>query len=318
MTDFSIKEAALTGFRFAREHPGAILAWAVVSLISTFLYSSITISMAGEEMGRLVALNESMQADPTTADPTVIFPLMGAIYSAMFVSFIPLLIAGAILTGAATRGVLRPEASGLGYLRFGADELRLIIVLIVVGILLGVIFMVGSVLASIVGVIVMIAASGGEPPTPGAMTVPMLAGMAPIIILACLVMLFVYGRFSMAAPLTVDRRAINIFSSVTLTKGMSVRLFKSYFLAFLLYFVVVVLGGCVFLGVAAVMTGSLSEVADFYMKPDMSSAATFFTPLRIVYLVLTSVFSALGAAIMLTPPVAIYKALTSEGVDEIL
>jgi len=317
MSEFSIKDAALTGFRFGREHPMAILVWAVISLVSTLLYDWITLSMAGQAMTQLVAIQEAQAADPMSVDPNAVFPIMGQVYSAMFVSSIPLLIAGALLTGAATRGVLKPNETAMGYVRFGADEVRLIIVLIVIGIILGLILMLGSVVASIIAVTVVVATGAGAPPTPEQIAGPLLTYMAPIMIVTGVLCLFLYGKFSMAPPLTLDRKAINIFSSFGMTKGLGGRIFRALLLAGLLYLIVGILGGAIVLGVIAAMTGDISQVTTFFTQPDMSSAAAFFTPLRLVVAVVGSVISALGAAIMLTPPATIYRALTEEGVDEV-
>jgi len=316
MPEFSIKEAALTGFRFARENPGAILVWALVSIIGTAIYYLIFVSMAGEAIVQMQALQEQAQTDPQAVDPGQMFSAMGQMMTGTFVGFIPLFVASVMITAAATRAILRPEARGLGFVRFGADELRLIAVLIVVGILLGLIYFVGTIVSGIIAFAV-IGAGGGGPPAPGELPAGMMAALLPPMLLAGLIMLYVYSRFSLAPPLTLDRRAINIFSSVAMTKGRSGRVFRTYLLALLLYLVVAILGACIFAGIGAAMTGDMAELQAFFTEPDMSSVEAFMSPLRIVYLVFMSVIGALGAAIMLTPPAAIYRAITAEGVDEV-
>ena len=311
MSEFSIKDAALTGFRFARENPITIPVWAVVILVSTFLSQWIVISMAGEAMGQM----QAMQSDPESADPTAVFGLMGQMMTAGLVALVPALIATSLIFAAAIRGTLRPGSHGLGYLRLGADELRVMVVLLVVGVILGIVYFVGSTIGGIIAVVM--AMSAGAAPTPEAMSSSMIAVMFPVLVITGLIMLYIYGRFSLATPLTLDRKAINIFSSVALTKGRGGRVYRTYLLAALLYLAVFFLGGAIFLGVAAAMTGDLADLQAFVMQPDMTSLEAFLTPLRIVYMLIMSVIGALGAAIMLTPAATIYQALTEEGVDEV-
>src|SRR6202043_1082431 len=109
------------GFRLTREHPRAILFWAAAHLIISTAMNAAMISIFGDRLGAL-------EAGATTRDPNVALEAMSKLLP-LYLLVIPYgLILLAIFPAAVFRMVLRPNDKGLGFLKLGDDELRLIAV----------------------------------------------------------------------------------------------------------------------------------------------------------------------------------------------
>ena len=306
MSEFSIGEAAVSGLRMAARKPTTILVWAVVYLIFSVALGAMTVSIAGPALTEMQALQAQARADPSSANPAATLALLGQVIP-LYLAMIPLsLLFGAVLLGAVTRSALRPSAAGAGYLRFGADELRLIVVMIVIGLVMGAIYFGG---ALVVGIVVGVAtATAGR-----AAALPLLIAIGcPLLVL----LYYVGSRFSLAPALTLDRKAINIFGSFGLTKGRSGRVFATCLLALLLNLLIAAVGFAIIAGAAFALGGGTAAVMSL-IRPDMSSMAVYFSPVRIVYYLVMSLVGGLGLATLLSPPAFIYQALVRDGVDEV-
>ena len=113
-----------------------------------------------------------------------------------------------VMNAAIFRATLRPTERGLGYLRFGKDELRQVGVSFIVGLVIYGVYMaaiiVGIVLAVIAAIAVVAMAGGKEADVannPGAIAVAVLAG---VVVLVAIVapLLIVAVRLSLAGPTT--------------------------------------------------------------------------------------------------------------------
>ena len=306
MSEFSITEAAFSGFRMAARKPTTILVWAIAYLVFSVAIGFMTVSMAGPALTEMQALQAQARADPSSANPAATLALLGQVVP-LYLAMIPLgLFFGAVTLGAVTRSVLRPSEGGFGYLRFSADELRLIVVMIVVGLVIGGIYIGGVIVMAIAA-----AVAGGVGGRGAALPV--------VIAVACPVFLLVFyvgSRLSMAPSLTLDRKAINIFGSFGLTKGRGGRVFLSCLLALILNVLVIAVGFAIVAGAALAMGGGAGAVMSM-IRPDMSSMAVYFSPVRIIYYVVMSLVGSLGLAVLLSPPAFIYQALVRDGVDEV-
>lgn len=310
MAEFSITNAAFAGFRLAREKPKTIAVWFVLSLVVSVLFAVVMVNMAGPAMMEMRELSR----DPT-ANPMAVAQVSLQTMPFMLVASLMGVVITAIVAAAATRAILRPAEEGLGYLRFGGDELRLLVVFFVIGVIMTVVYMVGSVVFSIAGVAIAGAMGGGIVGPDGAPS-PELMRTAQLFVIPVIIPLgFLAVKFSLASAQTVDSKAISIFGSWGLTKGRFMRLLGTYLLALALYLLVVALGLVIIAAVAAVMGGGM-EAARTIFEPDTSSLQAYFTPVMIVYTVMASLLGALGWAILFAPPAVIYAEVAQRGADE--
>ena len=119
MAEFSIQDAALTGFRVVREHSRALPYWALFALAQSLLLSGILVGMMGRDYVRLSAL---VLRSPT--DPTEMAGIMGRNLAAFIGAMWVLLVSNAIIGAAMLRAVLRPREDRFGFFRLGPDEAR--------------------------------------------------------------------------------------------------------------------------------------------------------------------------------------------------
>ncbi|HEY9218891.1 MAG TPA: hypothetical protein VIO94_12625 [Phenylobacterium sp.] len=303
MQDFSIAEAGTEGFRLARERPVAIAFWAVAQLIYGLVTITILVGIGGTALADLQAASAS---GDQAADPAVALAAMRKIAPAYGLVMIAALLFFSVLITAAMRAVLKPQEDRLGYMRFGADELRVMVVMLIIGVLMFLAYL-GMVL---VGAIVMgvLAASAG--PVGGGI------GAAILIVGVLLGVGWLWSRLSLAPAATLAKGTVDAFGSWELTRGKAGKVFATNALAFALNLLVVLLGFAIFMGVAAVVGGSSGAVSAI-MKPDMSSLGAYFTPLTILYTVMMSIVGAMGSAIMMCPPAVMYRELAGDTLQEV-
>lgn len=120
MIEFSPSEAALEGFRLTRERPGTIFGWGVVYAVCMFVIGRLMLFSLDP---RLIALTRKTHLEQ--ADIDQISTLLAQSWPAFL--FVLLLVTALLSTlmGGIYRLVLRPGEKGFLHLRFGADELRL-------------------------------------------------------------------------------------------------------------------------------------------------------------------------------------------------
>ncbi|MFC3076980.1 hypothetical protein ACFODL_02635 [Phenylobacterium terrae] len=306
MRDFSIGEAGLVGFRLTRERPRAIAVWCGLNLVFSFVSLLVLVGIGGPALNTLQATTESTAAQ----DPAATMALFNQLLPAYGLFVLIWLAFSAVMAAAASRAVLHPQDETLGYVRFGADELRVLAVLVVVGVILFFAYMGASVASGLVLAIVMgvTGGAGGAAGATGLMLV-----MIPLVMLG---ILWLWTRFSLAVPMTLARGRVDVFGSWALTKGRSGKVFLTYLAAFALYLLVAMLGLAISLGVGAAISGGDGPL-EAMMRPDMSSIGAYFTPAMIANTIVMAVIGGLGSAIVLCPPAVIYAALAGEQLHEV-
>jgi hypothetical protein len=191
------------GFRLFREQRAALLIWSVFYIVFNVATSMLVLNVT---KGALAG-----------GSP-------GGFVSVLVIFYIGWFISSLIMTAAAFRAVVRPEAKAAGFLRLGGDELRLFA--------LGLLWVVGNmilyfvlVLATVAIMSVLITALGNSNP---AIFVLLLVILLPIYGL----MIFFHIRLSPAIPLTILRRRIVIGEAWSATKGHFWKLFAGYLVIF--------------------------------------------------------------------------------------
>ncbi len=120
MIKFSASEAALEGFRLTRERPGTIFGWGVVYAVCMFLIGRLMLVSLDPQLIALTRKDGVRQQDIEQ-----ISTLLAQSWPAFLLVLVLVIALLSTLMGGIYRLVLRPGEKGFLHLRFGADELRL-------------------------------------------------------------------------------------------------------------------------------------------------------------------------------------------------
>jgi hypothetical protein len=301
MADLSPSDTAFEGFRLTREQPQALAVWTgfslVVSLVSLGLMLSSGLAKA------------MMLAEQGNNDPTATFDALMKGGPAYFLMLAFGLVVQGVMMSAVFRAVLRPEDKRYGYLRLGMDELRQIVLfLILVLILMVAIFLivlVGGIVSALVHGLLSSLGSGG-------VALGVLAGFAIGIGMAGLAV-YVVVRLSLAPPMTFAAGRLRVRHAWKMTKGAFWRLLGSYFLAMVMFVVVLVLALVVVAGIGGILglvLGYGMEGVGSIFHPDLSSLKAYMTIPTIVYTVFSAALTAVYYAVVFAPPAVAYQALS--------
>lgn len=279
---FSATEAAFEGFRVIRRHPAAALFWGLAYLV-------MFLAMFGLGAGHwatFMASAESLQSGG--GSPQAQLEAIGAAYTAMFAGIawiIPVgVILSAVLSAAVARSVLRPDETRWGYLRLGMDEVRVLIVSLIISLGLG--------LASGVAMTLVTAlAASGQPVLALLGLLGGLAAIGGVIWLAV--------RLSLAVPITLDTGKIAVVESFKATKGRFWPLLGMAILAFVMSMVVSILGSII--GAAANLAGGgIEGLARFSGQSTIEILAQAWLPI-VLWSVVNAFMSALQIAVIYAP-----------------
>jgi hypothetical protein len=295
LATFSPTDAAFEGFRITREKPQALLAWAIVYLIVSLLVGVLLISQFGPLLAEIEAMGVQSGPEPEAELATL------AKLAPMYALLLPIGLAMiAVWSAAVYRVVLRPSDTGLGYMKLGADELRLALLMFIYILLsMGLIF----VITFAVGLLSVFAKSaiGAAGPLLGLLI--WLGAMALVV--------YVAVRLSLAGPQTFAEQRLRLFDSWRLTRGHFWKLFGAYVLSVILALVVVLLGMVIYAAVAAVLTGGNLEAVGRVFQPDMTSVAAYFTPAMLIYAVFGAFLGAVQNAVIYAPAAMAYRVLAA-------
>ncbi|HEY5411592.1 MAG TPA: hypothetical protein VIJ94_12800 [Caulobacteraceae bacterium] len=291
---FSASDAAVEGFRIARREPKAIAAWSVVQLIFGVVLAVATMPFA-RSMAAMQSIGVADRANPAAVmaklEPSLGF--IGAI--------IPLeLVLLAVLSAAVYRVVLRPEEKGLARLKLGADELRLGILWIELGLFLAAVGFLALIPLTMVFTVLGVAAKAAP------------ENAIALLSASYLVLLALYAwlgvRFSLAGPLTFARREVRLFSAWRLTKGRFWPLFGCYLLTFIFMLSIGMVQLCVEGVVALAMSGgNLAQAGASIMHPDYTSLQSYFSPARVVILLFNAALGGIYWSVAWAPAALAYK-----------
>lgn len=286
---FSATDAAFEGFRVVRRHPVVALAWGLTYLL---LYV-VMFGFGADKWAALMAAGEALEqsANPSMAD----IQALGPIYASAFLMAVPLgLVIGAVLSAAVARSVLRPNESRWGYLRLGMDELRVLLVSLAVSVIVG---LTSGVAMMAVGAAMGVGAASGQP------LLILLGVLLLFAVFALIVWLAI--KFSLAVPMTVDRRKIVILESFSATKGHFWSLLGMAVIAVIMSLIVSILG-MIISAAADLATGgvqSLSRYADMGLVQVLANA----WPALLLSSIVNAFLSALQLAVLYAPFAAAWQ-----------
>jgi hypothetical protein len=292
MAGFSPSDAALEGFRLTRENPKAFGVWAAASLLVNVISVVIDAFMPASVKHGL----ETISASDVLTGPQLLDTL---------ILTAPVILLGLavlnVMAAAVYRLIFRHEDTRFGYLRLGADELRLM-GLTLIYIVLFIALVVGVGIVS--GIVVALAGLVGPPAQSfvGWLSIPISFG----------VIVYVLVRLSLAPVATFAERRLAIFESWGLTRGQFWRLFGAYVLAIACVVVVGFLALVVFTGAAGVVVlltgGKLADVGSI-LNPKNVTLSSYLSIGLIASMIVSSVFSALWNAVMAAPGAVAYQQL---------
>ena len=293
MQQFSGSDAALTGFRFVREHLRTVGIWAAIHLVISAIIMVVMVQTAGPALTQMMA-TAGTRPDPAEAMARLrqLAPFYGCmmLYGLFFYS---------VLYAAMSRAVLRPGDERYAYLRLGPDELRQGLLILLCGVFGMAVYVCMLVLVVVLAIAVGLTLGKGAAAV-AVVGIAFLAGLCG--------MVYLWVRLSLASPLTFDRGRVNLFGSWALTRGRFWKLLGCYLMVVGLSLALFLLFAIIFAAVAMVL-GGVDGLA-FLFRPDMSSLGAYFTAPRLVLVLLGAFASAMMWPVMLMPPAEIYAQIT--------
>ena len=292
---FSASDSAFEGFRIIRREPVTVLIWAALLLVLSFALTAVMAPMVRDMTSNLT---------PGAKSPAVQLALFGNLGRIYLVAIPIELIMLSVFSAAVYRAILRPEDNGLARLRFGADELRLIGLYLLLGLFLFVVFVVLALVAALLagGVIAVTRSSGN-------------AGIGLTVVIIYLALIAGWAllgvKLSFAGPMTFAQKRIRLFSSWNATKGKFWPLLGCYLLAFVFMIIIaladLVVSGAVMFGMGG---GSLSGLMNLF-NPAAASAMNVLSPVHLVRLVLGAGFGVVLWTVALAPSAKAYREIAA-------
>ncbi|WP_298097475.1 hypothetical protein [Brevundimonas sp.] len=287
---FSATDAVFEGFRVVRRQPLTLVFWSL-------FYAAIMVAafaMIGPSLIGFVTATEQLEqsgATPTMEDFAPLFQMMGLLFAVL----LPVsLIASAMIYAAVARAVLRPGESAFGYLRLGMDEVRVLVVSVVLFLVfMALIFVLSGLIGVAVGMTV-----AAEAPALWLLVVLLVLG-------AIALFAWLSVRLSLAIPITMAERRIAIFDSFGVTKGRFWPLLGMALLAWFLSMVVGLLGSLVAMPLEMATGGmtALEGLEDESLQVILQAA----WPAIAAWILINSVMSALQVAVVYAPFSAAYR-----------
>ncbi|MDC7675010.1 hypothetical protein [Asticcacaulis machinosus] len=288
---------AFEGFRIIRERPMLILFWAPVLLLSQVMSTVILILMAGPEF---MAMME-MQRNNGATDPDAVMSmlsLMQKVTPATAAAFIVSMLFSAIVLCAVYRAVLGGTGDRAGFLKFGKDELRQIVVSVLLLCFVVLLAIVSTIALLILGSVLI-----------GGLSVPntVVASVTGVVSVAFYIWLLV--RLSLIPVQSFDQGRINFTGSFKLTKGHFWQLLSGYTVAIIMIFLVITLCEIIFAAVAvSALGGDMGSLNVVYQR-DFSKLENLNNPAIIGYMLMSALRAPLLSAIMIGAQAAAYKLL---------
>ena len=219
MARLDIGEALGEGFRLVGRRPLDAMVWGVVY----FVFAAIpAFALFYWLAGDWADLMRQATASPDMANPAKMMAEQMRLQAVQPLMFLGSLVGRSLVFAAVFRAVLTPRDRGFCYLRFGKTELWLGLVLLVQWVCMFLLLIVLLIPLMIFWVPTFI--SGAQHSFAGWEVPVGLIGC----VLAFAVYIWLFVRFSMAAPMTFAARQFRLFESWTMTRGHGLGLFGLY------------------------------------------------------------------------------------------
>ncbi|MBW8734334.1 MAG: hypothetical protein JF571_08525 [Asticcacaulis sp.] len=270
---------AFEGFRLIRARPRLIALWGIITLFGYGIAFLMYVATTGPILPTITAagLHPSDTISETLAPRLMM----------MMLSVTPLCwLTQAVLACAVCRAGLEGGQDPFGFVRFGVREMQVLAVMAVTSLLTF------AVLLSVLSVCQSLS------PSPAFAAIGLVLGL--------LAAFSVGIRLSLNVPQTFVQRRIDLFGSVSLTRGRFWPLAGGYVMAFALSAIVQYLGQQVVRAIVGVCFGDSVAKAAY----DLSSLSAFLTPANTIDVAISfGLIMPQVAAILLAAPLGAWKAL---------
>lgn len=292
MADFSATDVAFTGIRFVREHPRTVTIWIGIQIVISLVLGGVAAVTMGPYMMQLQGLDHAGRS----TDPAQVLALFGHMAPMYALFLIASLAIHSVIYATMARAVLEPGDEGFAYIRFGPDEARQCLL-----ILLWILLAIGAEIVGLIAVLV-----------PTLILSAFLPGLKVLIAVLCTMLVCAAGiyflvRLSLASPLTYDSRRVDLFGSWSLTRGRFWKMLGTYLLVIGLALVIMVLTLIIAVAVAVVL-GGMGAAASIF-RPSAASMGAFFMPARLGVSLVWAVITPPLWALVFMPASAIYRQL---------
>lgn len=294
MAEIAVGGAINEGFSLIRRHPGSVLLWGLARMALAVgviaLYAPVYFSV--------------FQAVRAGAGPAAFQnnPQILAVQSLSYLIDVLQLGVSAVVSCAVFRAVLHPERSQFGFLRVGATEFFVAVLLLGAGFVVGIglvfVVLIAAIVIALLAVMHLVWA---------AVIVGIVAAIAAIAVLVYLAL-----RFSMVGPMIVEDGKFHLGESWALTKGHV----GSLFMIGLLLLVVALVAEIVFVivlvaigaGALTAIAGGLSNVPALFQEPPQVLLSRL-GPVLVIAAVVWIPFVGCMGAIMAAPWARAYRDL---------
>lgn len=255
MADISIGAAVGEGFGLIRRKPISVLAWGFCQIAVSALGFAMLGPVFMASLGQLAAQSH-LGAPPS---PQVLQTMTQAQGLTFLLDVVALLV-NAVIACAVFRAVIHPDRPAFAYLRIGAPELFLMVVIF------------GAVIAYMIGLVIAIILIGIVVGILTFMHAPVLAGLLAAVggIAAFVLGIWFVLRISLIGPMMVDDGKFHLEDAWRLTRGKTWGLFAIGLLVFLLlmaiYAVVGLLMAAIGIGAMSVIAGGLANAQSFFQQ----------------------------------------------------
>lgn len=306
MAEFSIVDAALAGPRLIVRDPRTYLVWVGFQLLCGAVYVAFVVLLFGSA---LKAIYDAAMASQVPAQ-SVFLSLIPKMALA-FLIIVPLAVVYYSMTRAApVRAILHDDRRDRwGYLRLGADELRVFATIFVVGCIKFAVQLVVSIPVGMLSLLFAALIRNAVNPSPfGQIVAQQAAG-----ILAWPVLIFFFLKFVLAVPQTLATGRISIFDSWVLTRGRLWRMFLSYVIVTAIALVVGLITAVLVVGVVGGVAGFgvFSVFGKLQSNPQeaLRQLTALIIPLGISLTIISAIVSPFFTALYSCPAAYIYRTI---------
>ena len=294
MAEIAVGGAINEGFSLIRRHPGAVLLWGLARIVLAVavigLYAPVYFSIF--QAVRAGAAPASLQGNPQIM----------AMQSLSYVINILQLLVSAVVTCAVFRAVLHPERSQFAYLRLGATEFFVAVLLLGAGFVVGIglifVILIAAIVIALLAVMHLVWAA-------------VIVGSAAAIA-ASGALIYLGLRFSMVGPMIVEDGKFHLGESWALTKGHVGSLFMIGLLlvvvALVAEIVLVIVLVAVGAGALTAIAGGMSNIPVLFQEPPQVLFARL-GPILVIAAIIWVPFIGCISAIMAAPWARAYRDL---------
>jgi hypothetical protein len=310
MARFSVTDAVTSGFGVIGRAPLAVLAWGVVILVALVAPLAMLAAAIVPQFIQLFAAMPPPGAVDDTVDPALMaqmLQLQGGMMGVNLVSWLGGTLVKAVIAAAVFRAVLEPDQKRFGYLRLGAREGWLALVMLVEAVLVMIVYFASVMIVMIVGMIIYLA--GSQMGEGGKLFSGALVGL--LVLAAIGAFVWAWLRLSMAGPMTFAERRFQLFESWTFTRGQSWRLLG---LAALLVLIIIVIEAVAYAiaGVGAFAAwGRIAALGETLRNQPPQTWVRTLWPIAATVAVIGSFVGAAVMAVVYAPWATAYKELAA-------